>query len=96
MLVHLLKVHGWPEAAAGNHWRAEIVAFQQNAVRRFAPSMQQKIDIAQLYAGALEQLDGEEYDGAPPVAWPLVCPFTLDQLLSDRRDTLEETLKAAV
>jgi len=96
LMVHLLKVHGWPVAAAGNHWWAEIVAFQQNTVRRFAPSMRQKIDLAHVYAQALEQLEGEQYDGAPPVPWPLVCPFTLDQLLTDRRDTLEDRLRAAM
>ena len=95
LLVHLLKVHGWPQAAARSHWRAEIVAFQQNAVRRFAPSMRQKMHLARLYAEALEQLEGETYDGAPPNAWPLNCPFTLDQLLTERRGVLEEALQSA-
>src|ERR1700676_986513 len=39
MLVHLLKIHGSQGGQAIGHWRSEIVAFQKNAARRFAPSM---------------------------------------------------------
>ncbi len=94
MLVHLLKVQGWPASAAGNHWRGEIVAFQQNAARRFAPSMRQRIDLGQLYRDAIEQLEAEEYDGRGPGPWPASCPFTLDRLLREKRAALEEILKA--
>src|SRR6185437_6347611 len=45
ILVHLLKVQAWPEGDAVDHWRAEIVAFQGNAERRFAPSMARRIDL---------------------------------------------------
>src|SRR4030081_1511628 len=41
ILVHLLKLHGWPELDSEQHWRAEIVAFQTRLERRFAPSMRQ-------------------------------------------------------
>ncbi|MSP01317.1 MAG: DUF29 domain-containing protein [Acetobacteraceae bacterium] len=95
-IVHLLKVHGWPGSAAGNHWRAEIVAFQKNAARRFVPSMRQRIDLARLYGDALEELECEEYDGNAPRPWPAACPFTLDQLLNDKRAALEQCLDDAV
>ena len=39
MLVHLLKVHGWPDSAAADHWRREIMSFQSDAAQRFAPSI---------------------------------------------------------
>ncbi len=57
--------------------------------------MRQRIDLAGLYADALEQLDGEAYDGAAPLSWPLICPFTLDQLSQERRATLKACLSAA-
>ncbi len=63
MLVHLLKIHGWPNSPSVDHWRAEVGSFQKNATRRFAPSMRQRIDVAKLYADAREQLDGACYDG---------------------------------
>ena len=92
MLVHLLKVYGWPESPSVEHWRAEIGSFQKNAVRRFAPSMRQKIDVAKLYADGREQLDGVNYDGIPGQPGPVTCPFTLDMLLDVRRAVLEAAL----
>jgi hypothetical protein len=95
MLVRLLKLGGWPESQSANHWRVELVAFQKDAARRFAPSMTQRIDLLRLYADALEQLGGIEYDGNAPLPWPADCPFTLDQLLRGKRSALEEQLRAA-
>ena len=94
MLVHLLKLRGWPESLSANHWRAELVAFQKDAARRFAPSMRQRIDLPRSYADALEQFEGIHYEGTAPLPWPPDCPFTLDQLLQDKRAALEEHLRA--
>ena len=41
MLLHLLKLHVWPEDMARRHWRDEIVAFQVWAETHFSPSMRQ-------------------------------------------------------
>jgi len=95
MLVHLLKVCGWPDSPSAGHWRGNLVAFQKDAARRFAPSMRQRIDLARLYSDALEQLEPVQYDGTAPLPWPVECPFTLDQLLHDKRAALEECLRAA-
>jgi hypothetical protein len=89
MLVHLLKIHGWPDSPSVDHWRAKVGSFQKNAARRFAPSMRQRIDVAKLYADALEQLDGVHYDGVPAQPTPATCNFTLDMLLTERRRMLE-------
>jgi hypothetical protein len=95
LLTHLLKVCGWPDSPSASHWRSEIVVFQKDALQRFAPSMRQRIDLARLYADALEQLEPAHYDGAAPLPWPAECPFTLDQLLHDKWATLEEAIRAA-
>jgi len=92
MLVHLLKVHGWPGHASVRHWREEIAAFQAEAAQRFTPSMRQRIDLDLLYARALRQLEGVDYDDIAPRQWPATCPFTLDELLTERRTALEERL----
>jgi hypothetical protein len=92
MLVHLLKVHGWPESPSVGHWRGEIVSFQADAAQRFAPSMRQKIDVDRLYRVAREQVFAAAYDGREPLPWPDICPFTLDQLLTERRSALEAVL----
>jgi hypothetical protein len=96
MMVHLLKVHGWPDSPSANHWRGEIVSFQKDAAQRFAPSMRQRIDLTKLYIDASEQLETVLYDGVAPLAWPITCPCSLDQLLHDKRASLEEQFRTAL
>jgi hypothetical protein len=91
IMVHLLKLHGWPDSQACNHWRGEIVAFRNNLNRRFAPSMRQRIDVDTLYAEAVAQL--RETD--PAVQWPAENPFALDHLLKDDTNTLLDRLPHA-
>lgn len=92
MLIHLLKLHGWPDSPSVQHWRAEVSSFQKNAARRFAPSMRQRLDVGKLYADAIEQLEGLDYDGKTPEQWTADCPFSLDELLTLRRSDLEGRL----
>jgi hypothetical protein len=94
MLVHLLKVQGWPESPAADHWRREITSFQSDAEQRFAPSMRQSIDLIHLYTRALKELRNAKFDGVSPRPWPLTCPVTLDELLSAEQDVLEERVRA--
>jgi hypothetical protein len=94
MLVHLLKLHGWPKSPSVDHWRAEIGSFQKNAARRFAPSMRQRLDVAKLYRDAVEQLEGLHYDGVAGRLGPVACPLTLNELLDARRAALEAALEA--
>jgi hypothetical protein len=95
MLVHLLKVHGWPNSPSVGHWRGEIVSFQNDAAQRFAPSMRRRIDLARLYRDALRQLEDVTYDDVAPLAMPSNCPVTLKQLLNDKRAALEDHLHQA-
>jgi len=78
ILVHLLKLHAWPDSDACAHWRGEIVAFRNNANRRFAPSMRQRIDVGALYAEAVEQVRAID----PAVRLPAENPLGLDDLLT--------------
>jgi hypothetical protein len=84
-LAHILKAEAWPASRDVPHWQAEARGFRRQARRRFAPSMRQKIDVADLYADALAMLP-DTMDGLPPVLVPAVCRFTLDELLA--RDDL--------
>jgi hypothetical protein len=94
ILVHLLKLHGWPELDSEQHWRAEIVAFQTGLERRFAPSMRQRIDLAKLYNRAVQQIELLRYGGKPALAPPTACPVTLDQLLTASVQDLEAAVSA--
>jgi hypothetical protein len=96
MLVHLLKLQGWPDSGAADHWRRELVSFQSDAVQRFALSMRQRIDLASLYARALNELRDTRFDDVSPQPWPAACPVGLDGLLNEDRGMLEERFGAAL
>jgi hypothetical protein len=95
MLVHILKIWLSPDSQALAHWRTEVVACQKNAGRRFAPSMRQRIDLAALYEEAIEQLDAGGLLSDSPRRLPVQCPFTLDQLLREKWNALEQQMAAA-
>ncbi len=76
ILLHLLKLHVWPDSEACRHWRVGIVGFQKNLKRRFAPSMIQRINLGELYADAVDQLRA----GDPDLRLPAENPFRLDDL----------------
>jgi hypothetical protein len=81
-LRHMLKAEAWPLSQDAPSWRADAVDFRQQAAHRFAPSMQQKINLAKLYRQAVKSLP-ETMDGQAPLPVQEVCPVTLDELLSD-------------
>ena len=65
-LLHMLKAVGWPESAAAAHWRGEALGFLLRAARQFAPSMRQRLDIADLYRDAL--VEARSYRNRRPAA----------------------------
>ena len=81
-LSHMLKLQGWPDALAARGWAKEARVFRRQARRRFAESMRHRIDLAGLYADALDPLP-DMIDGQPPRPLPRACPFTLDELLAE-------------
>ena len=91
LVLHLLKLNAWPDSDAVNHWRGEVIGFQDEAAKRFAPSMRQRVDIAKEYASALKQLRIANPDGV----FPAENPFTLDQLLTEEIDALLARLPPA-
>jgi hypothetical protein len=85
-MTHLLKIQAWPDNTALDHWPAEIVMSQRNALRRFTPSMRQRIDIDALYADALASLHAGDRRNNIPRPYPRDNP--LDQLLNGDADDL--------
>jgi hypothetical protein len=80
-LIDRLKVEAWPASIDVPHWRAEERTFRNQARRRFAPSMRQRLDVAGIYADALRGLP-ETNNGSLPQPVPEACPVTLDELLA--------------
>ena len=81
-LLDMLKAEAWPLSDAVPHWRSEAMVARINAADAFAPSMRQKIDVADIYAKALRAMP-ETVDGVPPLPLPAECPVTLNELLGD-------------
>ena len=83
-LIHDLKCEAWPPAPYVPHWRAEARTFRGNARRRFTNSMRRRIDVAGLYADALDGLP-DTIDGQPPLPVDPICRVALDELLREGR-----------
>ena len=81
-LPHDLKSQAWPLSRDVPYWRAEARGFRRDARRQFTRSMLQKLDMAELYADALDRLP-ETMDGQRPLPVPLACPVTNDELQGD-------------
>jgi hypothetical protein len=94
MIVHLLKLHGWPELDADQHWRAEIAAFQTELIDHFAPSMRQRIELEKIYDRAKRQIELLSYAGKSALPPPVICPLALDQLLTAPIVDLEAAFSA--
>lgn len=73
--LHDLKAAAWPLAREAENWRADARLFRRQAQRKCRASMQQRIDLAGLYADALAGLP-ETMDGQPSLPVPTACPFT--------------------
>ena len=95
LLLHLLKLRLWPDDPSVRHWRAEVVAFQRNAARRFAPSMRQRIDLDGLYRDAADRLQAGRMQDEPALRLPETCPFGLDALLTEPWGRLETRAREA-
>ena len=81
-LVHLLKLHVWPDSSASAHWRDEVGAFLADAEDCFTPSMRQRVELERLYAKALHLAGAATDASGEPRPLPDACPFTLDELLA--------------
>jgi len=75
-----VKAEAWPSARDVPHWRTEAKRQRIEAAEAYAPSMRQKIDLADLYTKTLN-LVPETMDGQAPLAMPATSPVTLDEII---------------
>ena len=88
IFIHSIKLVVEAESEAARHWRSEIVAFHADMMGRYSPSMQQRIDVNELWRSACEQAAIAYEGGQQNVAnLPVESPFTLDALLGERIDS---------
>ena len=81
-LVHLLKLHAWPDSSAAAYWRDKAGGFLDDAGQHFTPSMRQRVGLDGLYARALRRAREATDDTGAPRPLPDACPFGLDELLA--------------
>lgn len=93
-MLHLLKLHAWPESRSAAHWRQETGTFLDDATLYFSPSMRQRINLEALYGKALRRAASATDDSGPARRLPDACPFTLDALLSGEVPALLEAAGA--
>jgi hypothetical protein len=77
--VHLLKLHLYPESDAVGRWRQEVAAFLTGARRKFTPSMQQLLDLQDIYKDAIREVRAAAEDRS-----------TLDGVVRDRPYSLAD------
>ncbi|QYU67758.1 DUF29 domain-containing protein [Leptolyngbya sp. 15MV] len=92
-LIHAMKIAAWPEHPARGHWRGELIAFLNNARRRYTPSMARVLHIEEIYADALEAARGTSLE-QPPRPLRDTSTLTIGDLLS--RTLSPEDLAARV
>nr|WP_294521736.1 DUF29 family protein [uncultured Rhodopila sp.] len=80
-LLHDLKAEAWSLSRDVPQWRSEARVARINAANAYAPSMRQKIDLADIYAKARRALP-ESTDGHRRCRCRR-CAVTLDDLLGD-------------
>jgi Domain of unknown function DUF29 len=80
--LHDLKAEAWPLVRDAPAWRGDARSFRVQARRKYRPSMRQKIDLAGLYADALQAMP-DTMDGQAPLPVQTVCPVgTIEELLT--------------
>ena len=87
-MIHLLKLHAWPESGSAAAWRAEIGVFLDDAEGHYSASMRQLIDLEAVYARALLRAGQARDESGLGRAWPNLCPFTIEALLAGDVDGL--------
>jgi hypothetical protein len=88
MMIHLLKIHLFPNDSAALHWHLELDAFLDGIRVRYAASMPQRIEIQPIWERTKQRMAKYYSDRARVAALPSVCPWTIDELLAGDHDIL--------
>jgi hypothetical protein len=81
LLEHMLKMTGWPEDDAWEHWRNEGITFLAQARRAYLPSMRQRIDLPDIWTDAHRGVSMMTMHGSLPRPLRETCPFELDEVM---------------
>ena len=85
-LLHIMKWRRWPDSLAAPHWPSEILGFLAGARRAYAPSMHQRITLAELWSEARRRAEVSRDASGEGRPLPVACPLTLEDLLAPDAD----------
>ncbi len=88
IMIHLVKIHLFPDNSARLHWHLELDAFLDSIKYRYAASMRQPIEIQPIWERAKQRMAKYYADRASIAALPANCPWTIDELLAGDHDAL--------
>jgi hypothetical protein len=95
ILAHLIKLVADSKSDAVRHWQGEISGFHSEIIRRYVPSMRQRIDMQKLWRMARDQAVFRLAEGSPVAATlPEAVPLSLEELLAEKVDSI--ALAAAI
>ena len=80
-MIHLLKLHAWPNSLSRQQWLSEAGRFLDDAADRFTPSMRQRIDLQAEFDKAVRRALAAMDESGTPRNLPATCPFVLDAML---------------
>lgn len=88
IFVHLLKAASDPKAPALGHWRTESSTFYAELVRKYSPSMRQRLDLDKAWRLAIRVARDalREHGRELAAGVPATPPFSIDDLVSDDFD----------
>jgi hypothetical protein len=79
-IAYRLTAIAWPDARDVPNWQADARRFAIDAADRFTPAMRPRLDVARIYRRARRFLP-HSVDGTLPLALPIDCPWSLEELL---------------
>ena len=85
-ILHLMKLHAWPESRSTGHWGSEAIGFMDDARDRFSPSMRQRIELSDVYEAALRGLATATDESGHSREVRPSCPYSLDELIAKTPD----------
>lgn len=92
ILVHFIELVADPNSDAVRRWRGEISGFHSEIIRRYVPSMRQRIDMQKLWRTAREQAVFQLAEDSPVAATlPEAVPLSLEELLAEKVDPMALT-----
>ena len=80
ILEHLLKLRYSSQDRYVRHWRAEVSNFRDELDQRLTKSIENQIDLADLYRRAAKRIGYKMTEKGFAERLPAACPWTLDQV----------------